>query len=114
MGYWIGIGSRRVCVELLLEESEKVVVVHLGETRGGTGEIPEGRSGVIHGLVRAEKEREMDGGEERYKEGESRVGRKGGCDALRAEPLQLFTLRASTRRYSCGSSNRAPSYAATC
>jgi hypothetical protein len=52
MGYWIGSGSRGLRVELLLEESEEVVVLDLGETRGGTGEIPEGRGGVIHGLVR--------------------------------------------------------------
>jgi hypothetical protein len=61
VGYWIGAGRRRVG-ELLLEESEKVVVLDLGETRG-TGEIPEGRGGVIHGLIRVgKKERWMGGG----------------------------------------------------
>lgn len=40
MGYWIGAGRRRVGVELLLEESEEVIVLDLGESRGGTGEIP--------------------------------------------------------------------------
>jgi len=63
MGYWIGAGSRGVRIELLLEESEKVIVLDLGESRGGTGEIPEGWGGVIHGLVRVgKKERRVGGG----------------------------------------------------
>jgi hypothetical protein len=68
VGYWIGAGSRSVRIELLLEESEKVVVLDLGESRGGTGEIPEGWGSVIHGLARVgKKERRMRGGG-RYKE----------------------------------------------
>lgn len=74
MGYWIGSGSRRVgVVELLLEESEKVIVLDLGETRGGgTGEVPKRWCGVIHGLVRAgRKERcvGVDGRDIKRKEG---------------------------------------------
>jgi hypothetical protein len=70
VGYWIGTGRRGVgVVELLLEEREKVVVLDLGETRGGTGEVPKGWCSVIHGLVRAgRRERWMSGGRERYKE----------------------------------------------
>lgn len=62
MGYWIGAGGRRVRIELLLEESEKVIVLDLGETRGGTGEIPEGRGSVIHGLIRVGKKERWRGG----------------------------------------------------
>jgi hypothetical protein len=50
--YGIGGGSRGIGIELLLEESEKVIVLNLGETRRGTGEIPEGWGSVIHGLLR--------------------------------------------------------------
>jgi hypothetical protein len=70
MGYWKGRGSRGLGVELLLEESEKVVVWDLGQTRGGTGEIPEGRCGVIHGLVRVGRKEKDGWGRERYKEEE--------------------------------------------
>ena len=74
MGYWIGTGSRGVRVELLLEESEKVIVLDLRETRGGTGEIPEGRGGVFHGLVRVGKKERWVGGRgrdiKRTREGE--------------------------------------------
>lgn len=70
MGYWIGSGRRGgLGVELLLEESKKVVVLDLGKSRGGTGEVPEGRGGVVHGLVReGRRGKEEVWGRERYKE----------------------------------------------
>jgi hypothetical protein len=51
-----GIRSGKIRVELL-KEGEKVTLGELREDGRGLGEIPEGRgrSGVIHGLVRARK-----------------------------------------------------------